>query len=111
MKINYKAPKGFILDLSPLMHTVDTERELSPLAWQYMIEQDLINKLGLDVQTQTELYPSLCNQIRLIYRLQERYLFSVVNCVPGPLVLYLRGFEVQANVYGDDLYLVLGDDA
>jgi hypothetical protein len=106
MKINSKAPTGFILDISLLQHTVDSEEVISPLVWQYVIEQDMINQLGLNVIPTVELYPSLIKQVGLVVFLQHHLKFSIVNCIPGHLVLYLRSFEVEAKINGTTLFIV-----
>ncbi len=106
MKIDSKAPTGFILDISMLKDTVDEEREISPLAWQYVIEQDMINLLALSVIPTVDLYPSLIKQVAVVLFLQRHSKFNIVNCIPGELVLYLRAFEVEAKINDGTLFIV-----
>lgn len=106
MKIDSKAPTGFILDISPLKDTIDEEESISPLAWQYVIEQDMINLLGLSVIQTVDLYPSLIKQVSVIVFLQRHFKFNIVNCIPGELVLYLRAFEVEAKINSTTLFIV-----
>jgi hypothetical protein len=106
MKINSKAPTGFILDLSLLMDTVDAERTISPLTWQFVIEQDLVNKCGWLVLEPSVLPDSLLSQARLITFLQDHQKFNIVNCIPGQLVLYLRKFGVEIKMSGNTLFIV-----
>ena len=106
MKIDSKAPTGFILDISMLKDTVDEEREISPLAWQYVIEQDMINLLDLSVIPTVDLYPSLIKQVAVVLFLQRHLKFNIVNCIPGELVLYLRAFEVEAKINDGTLFIV-----
>lgn len=106
MDIDYKGPKGFILDISTLLDVVDGEQAISPLAWQYVIEQDLINKAGLNVVERMSLIPSLVKQISLVSFLQAEFKYSVINCVPGQLILHLRPFEIEVKINGCALFLL-----
>lgn len=106
MKINPKAPTGFILDISLLMDTVDGERTFSPLTWQFVIEQDLVEKCGLALFEPMVLPPSLLDQAKLLTFLQSYQKFSIVNCIPGQLVLYLRKFAVEIRMNGTTLFVV-----
>lgn len=106
MKIDSKAPTGFILDIALLKDTIDAEEVISPLAWQYVIEQDMVNLLDLNVVKTVELYPSLIKQVSVLDFLQRLQKFNIVNCIPGQLVLYLRSFEVEAKINGTTLFIV-----
>lgn len=106
MKIDSKAPQGFILDISTLKDTVDDEGVISPLTWQYVIEQDMFNLLGWKVKNAVELPPSLIKQFAVVDFLQRHLKYSIVNCIPGQLVLYLRSFEVEAKINGTTLFIV-----
>lgn len=106
MKIDSKGPTGFILDISALKDTIDEEGSLSPLAWQYVIEQDMINLLDLSVVPTVDLYPSLIKQVSVIAFLQRHFKFNIVNCIPGEVVLYLRAFEVEAKINDTTLFII-----
>lgn len=106
MKIDYKAPRVFITDVSPLFDIVDSDSILSPLAWQYCIENDLTEKAGLDVLRSISLDPSLVRQIATIMFLQEHQKFNIINCLPGQLILYLQSFEVEIKINGCAMLLI-----
>lgn len=106
MKIDYKAPRVFITDVSLLFETVDSDSMLSPLAWQYCIENDLTEKAGLDVLRSISLEPALVSQIATIVFLQEHQKFNVINCLPGQLILYLRSFKVEIKINGCAMLLI-----
>lgn len=111
MKIDFKAPTGFILDVSLLLDTIDAERVISPLTWQYVIEQDLINLAGLTLANSQELIPSLAKQISLVRFLQKELKFSIVNVIPGQLILHLRQYRVEVKMNGCALFIAINQNS
>ncbi|MNO19223.1 hypothetical protein D3C76_89510 [compost metagenome] len=105
MNIEYKGPTALIFDVSSLTDTLDRGGELSPLAWQFVIEQDLVEKVGLSMVLTTPHCPSLESQYRLIDRLQDRYKMRFVEQLDEHLLAHLRQYGLSIEMTLD--YLVI----
>jgi hypothetical protein len=52
----------------------------------------------------------LVKEVSLICFLQHKEKFSIINCVPGDLLLHLRRYEVSVRMNGTALLLVVNND-
>ncbi|MNZ13959.1 hypothetical protein D3C78_308720 [compost metagenome] len=98
MNIESKGPTALIFDVSSLTGTLDRGETLSPLAWQYVIEKDLVQKAGLKVVTRYPYCPSLDRQYRLIRALQNRYELTFVDQLDEHLLAYLRQYVISIEM-------------
>ncbi|QTH80334.1 hypothetical protein PA10_00134 [Pseudomonas phage pPa_SNUABM_DT01] len=105
MNIEFKGPTALIFDVSALTGTLDIGGMIPPLAWQFVIEQDLIEKVGLTMVSTTPHCPSLENQYSLIRKLQDRYEQTFVDQLDQHLTAHLRLFGLSIEMTLD--YLVV----
>lgn len=105
MNIEFKGPTALIFDVSSLTSTLDRGEILSPLAWQFVVEQDLVEKVGLTMVYTTPHCPSLEKQYLLIRSLQNRYERTFVDQLDQHLIAHLRQFGLSIEMTLD--YLVV----
>jgi len=98
MNIDFKGPVGFIFDVSSLTDTLDRDRDFSPLAWQYVIERDLVEFGQLTLVSETPHCKSLEGQYRHIRALQKRHQLNFVNQLDDYILSHLREFVLSIEM-------------
>jgi len=106
MNIDFKGPIGFIFDVSSLTDTLDRDRDISPLAWQYVIEQDLIAVTHLQLAGTVPHCPSLETQYRLLRAMQTRYAVNFVCQLDPHILSHLKGHVLTVEMTPDILVIV-----
>lgn len=106
MNIDSKGPVGFIFDISSLTGTLDSDMDFSPLAWQYVIEQDLVEQGRLTLICAAPHCPSLESQYRLIRALQSRYELNFVRQLDEHILSYLRGYVLTIEMTTEVIVLI-----
>jgi hypothetical protein len=106
MNIDFNGPVGFIFDVSSLTDTLDRDNELSPLAWQYVIESQLVDEANLTLVSRAPHCPSLEKQYALIQRLQKRYELNFLCQLDEHILSHLRGYVLTIEMTKDVLIII-----
>jgi len=106
MNIDFKGPIGFIFDVSSLTSTLDRDNDLSPLAWQYVIESDLVSVGRLTLIPRAPHCASLERQYELIRRLQKRYELNFVCQLDEHTLSHLREYVLAIEMTTDVLVII-----
>lgn len=106
MNIESKGPTALVFDVSTLIGTLDEGGVLSLLAWQYVIERDLVEKGGLTLQSTVPKCKSLESQYRTIRSLEERYGMTFVDLLDDDILAHMRRYVVAIEVTSDILVMV-----
>ena len=107
MNIEFKGPRVLVFDVSTLTDTLDRGGALSPLAWQYVVERDLVEKGGLTLVSEYPPSQSLSDQYRLIRALQDRECLSFVDQLDEHILSHLRQYVVSIEWTSDILVMLL----
>lgn len=107
MNIEFKGPRVLVFDVSTLTDTLDGSGALTPLAWQYVVERDLVEKGGLTVVSEYPPSPSLQDQYRLLRALQDRECMSFVDQLDEHILSHLRQYVVSIEWTSDILVMLL----
>lgn len=106
MNINFNGPTALIFDVSVMTSTLDGGGVISPLAWQYVTERDLVEKGNLTIVSAVPKCPSLEKQYCLIRSLQDRYSCNFVDQLSPHILAYLADFVVEIMMTQDALVIV-----
>lgn len=107
MNIKFKGPTGLIFDVSSLNQMLDEEGVFSPLATQYVVERDLVEKLGLTVISDIPQYPSLREQYSNVRKLMAHHGLEFHTCLPEYIVGMLRMFIISVVMDKEVLIICL----
>lgn len=103
MAIHLNAPSVLIFDVFALTDTLDRGGEFSPLAWQYVVERDLVVLGNLTVVSSYPKCPSLTEQYRLIQALQARDNINIISSVGQVLMEYLAQYVISIEMTTTEL--------
>jgi len=107
MDIDLKGPTVLIFDVSDMISTLDGEGELSPLAWQYMIERELVEKGKLTIGSTVVKSPYLAEQYRIVKSLLERYPSNnIVDQLDPSILEYLSQYVVEIMMTNEVLLVI-----
>lgn len=106
MNIECKGPTALVFDVSSLIGTLDEGGELSLLAWQFVIERELVEKAGLTLTSTTPRCKSLEQQYRQIHALQDRYGMAFVDQLDEHILSYLRRHVIAIEMTDEILVMV-----
>jgi hypothetical protein len=106
MDIDLKGPEALIFDVSYMTTTIDEEEVLSLLAWQFVVERDLVEKGGLTVVSTIPFCPSLITQYKVIRGLLERYSLNIADRMTPCLLEYLSEYVVEIVMTREDLVII-----
>ncbi|MCY1278100.1 hypothetical protein D9M68_20140 [compost metagenome] len=106
MNIDLKGPEALIFDVSYMTATVDEGEVLSLLAWQFVIERELVEKGGLTVVSAFPKCPSLVKQYKVIQGLLERYSLSIADRLSPHILEYLSEYVVEIIMTREDLAII-----
>jgi hypothetical protein len=106
MNIKYKGPTALVFDVSSLIGTLDEGGELSLLAWQFVIERELVEKAGLTLVSTTPRCKSLERQYRQIHALQDRFGMTFIDQLDRLVVAHLQYYVVAIEMTNEILVMV-----
>lgn len=106
MNIEYKGPTALVFDVSFLIGTLDEGGELSLLAWQFVIERELVEKARLNLVSSTPRCKSLEQQYRHIHALQDRYGMAFVDQLDENILTHLRRYVIAIEMTDEILVMV-----
>lgn len=106
MNIEYKGPTALVFDVSSLIGTLDEGGELSLLAWQFVIERELVEKAFLTLVSTTPRCKSLEKQYRKIHALQDRCGMTFVDQLDRNVVAHLQRYVVAIEMTNEILVMV-----
>jgi hypothetical protein len=106
MNIDLKGPEALIFDLSYMTSAIDEGNVLSLLAWQFVIERELVEKAGLTVVSAFPKCPSLTKQYKLIQGLLERYSLSIADRLTPHILEHLAEYVVEIALTREDLVII-----
>lgn len=106
MNIESKGPTALVFDVSFLIDTLDEGGVLSLLAWQFVIERELVEKTGLTLVSTTPRCKSLESQYRTIRSLQERCGMTFVDQLDVHVLSHLRDYVVAIEMTNEILVMV-----
>lgn len=107
MSIESKGPIALVFDVSTLIGTLDEGGMLSLLAWQFEIERDLVEKLGLTVASKVPHCHSLEQQYHLIRSLQARYEMTFVDQIGEHVLSFLRRYVITIEMTDEIVVMVI----
>lgn len=103
MTIDLNAPSVLIFDVFTLTDTLDRGGEFSPLAWQYVVERDLVVLGNLTLVSSYPRCPSLAEQYRLIHSLQARENLNITHFVGGVFLRHLEPYVISIEMTTTEL--------
>lgn len=106
MDIDFNGPTALIFDVSEIMDTLDRGGEISPLAWQYVIERDLVEKGHLTIVSTVPKCESLAKQYQLIYSLKDRYSINFADQLSPHILAYLADYVVETMVTSEVMVII-----
>ena len=106
MIIESKGPIALVFDVSSLIGTLDEGGVLSPLAWQFEIERDLVEKSGLTIISKVPHCPSLEKQYLMIRSLQARYEMTFADQISECILSYLRQYAIIIEMTDEIIVMV-----
>jgi hypothetical protein len=106
MNIEFKGPTALVFDVSFLIGTLDEGGELSLLAWQYVIERELVEKTFMTLVSSTPRCKSLERQYRQIRALQERCGMTFVDQLDRNVVAHLQRYVIAIEMTNEILVMV-----
>jgi hypothetical protein len=106
MNIESKGPTALVFDVSTLIGTLDEDGVFSLLAWQYVIERDLVQWAGLTLQSTVPRCKSLERQYEQIRALQDCYGMTIVDLLDWDMLVQMRQYVIAIEVTKDVLVMV-----
>lgn len=103
MTIDSNGPRRLIFDVYALTDTIDRDAIFSPLAWQYVVERDMVTFGHLTVASTLPDCPSLSDQHRLIRAMQKREGINVIDLLGTFALEYLKNYVVSVEMTSTEL--------